>query len=165
MPGSNKILRNKYDPQAHSTGLTWQPAKIKMPANPFGQPITDPWRPHASGVPTDYRVQGKSATSYEWNTAKALDNFGFTYQFQVSFAGGRRFSGGQVVDFLVNTTPMQTPLFVNGDYWHRDPTKEFYQQSMLDYYSGGTLNKVVTLWGADTKTLDDAMLSIGKMFA
>lgn len=71
-----------------------------------------------------YMVAGKSASSYEYNVAKALDRVPVEYEFQVPLFGGKQMRGGKVLDFLVGTKPLPTPLFVNGDYWHREPQTE-----------------------------------------
>lgn len=71
-----------------------------------------------------YVVDGKSASSYEYNVAKALNKLPIEYEFQVSLYGGKQMRGGKVLDFLVATKPMPTPLFVNGNYWHRDTSTE-----------------------------------------
>ena len=78
-----------------------------------------------------YYVQGISATSYEYNFAKALDFIGMTYYFQVQFNTGRRSSGGFVLDFLLNTTPLQTPVFIDEEYWHKDAERDEWQEDLL----------------------------------
>jgi hypothetical protein len=71
-----------------------------------------------------YVVAGKNASSYEYNVAKALDRIPIEYDFQVDLFGGKQVRGGKVLDFLVDTKPLPTPLFVNGEYWHRDNQTE-----------------------------------------
>jgi len=64
-------------------------------------------------------VKGKSVGSTEEaRVAVALPMLGLDFQYQVSIAGGRRFPGGLIIDFVVETTPLPTPLQVQGRYWH-----------------------------------------------
>lgn len=69
----------------------------------------------------------------EWRTAVALDKYGWDYDYQVSYFGGRRVAGGQVIDFIVRTLPLQTPLQVYGRYWHgsAEAEKDRWQQALL----------------------------------
>jgi len=54
----------------------------------------------------------------EYRCAKALEKYGWDFDYQVQYFGGRRVAGGQVLDFLVQTLPLPTPLQIYGDYWH-----------------------------------------------
>ena len=76
------------------------------------------FQPIVVGVPTSFTVQGKDATSYEYNVAYALDKLELPYMFQFIFLGGKAVRGGMVVDFLVLTDPLSTPVWVNGGFWH-----------------------------------------------
>ena len=53
----------------------------------------------------------KPGSKEEWWIALALWRWGWTFGYQVSFFGGRRLKGGQVVDFMVDTVPLRTPLY------------------------------------------------------
>ena len=66
----------------------------------------------------------KAASSYEWNVAVALYSYGWDFSYQVSYFGGRRIAGGQVLDFLVHTPPLLTPIYVYGEYYHANRTQE-----------------------------------------
>lgn len=110
-----------------------------------------------------YIVAGKKASSYEWNVAKALDSLGLEYAFQVDVLGGRSLPGGFVLDYVVYTAPLHTPVYVNGDYWHRDPQRDYMQQLTLSQYAG-TLNPSVTFWGADCDTQEAALQSVKGAF-
>lgn len=109
-----------------------------------------------------YQVRGKRASSYEYNVSLALDYYGLDYLFQVSYWGGRALSGGIVLDFLVFTSPLQTPIWVNGDYWHQadNAQLELYQQALLSSF-GNTAQPVI-LWGQDCDTEEAAKNSIKK---
>jgi hypothetical protein len=114
----------------------------------------------AKGV--DYEVRGKSASSYEYNFARALDYWRLDFLFQVNYWGGRRFRGGLVLDFLVFTVPQYTPVWVNGEYWHSGGRKEvdFLQQIMLNSIFRGRLRPALVLWGKDVGTFEDAKSTV-----
>jgi hypothetical protein len=109
-----------------------------------------------------YTVLGKKATSYEWNVAQALDAIGMGYDFQVSYWGGRSLAGGMVLDFLLYTAPLPTPVWVNGDIWHRGQRKtvDDYQAAQLDYLFKGQLNPPIAWWGVDSSTPEAAMAAV-----
>lgn len=72
-------------------------------------------------------IQGLQPDSVEeWRTAVALYTYRWDYRYQVPMGGGNRRKGGTVIDFLVETRPNMTALFVDGQYWHRG------QQRSLD---------------------------------
>lgn len=119
--------------------------------------------PKDTGV---YTVRGKSATSYEYNFALALEKFKLEYLFQVSYWGGRTMRGGMVLDFLVFTDPLRTPVWINGDYWHSGEQKQldFLQMALLDAFSQGTLAPGMMFWGKDVATEEDAVATVRKNF-
>lgn len=65
-------------------------------------------------------IQGKMPASVEeWRVSVSLGKAGLDYIFQwipPIFVAGER--GSTIVDFLVMTAPLPTPLFVDGEYWH-----------------------------------------------
>ncbi len=105
-------------------------------------------------------VHGGHASSYEVNVARALDTLGYQYIFQYDILGGRRLRGGSVIDFLVFTVPLPTPIFVNGDYWHTDRTQEFYQKALVEDALRGQANPVIVLWGRDCSTYAAALSAL-----
>jgi len=63
-------------------------------------------------------IQGKRAGSREeWRLAMALGMLRIDFAYQVGIMGGRRFAGGQVVDFVLYI-PWAQPVQVFGQYWH-----------------------------------------------
>jgi len=109
-----------------------------------------------------FTVHGQKASSYEWNVAWALEQAGLEYIFQVDYLGGRRLMGGLVVDFLVKTAPLSTPLWVNGDYWHtgKQATEDEMKKAMLYSMTSHECNKAVTFWGKDCSTKEAALSSV-----
>lgn len=105
-------------------------------------------------------VQGKKATLNEYNEAKALEIIGLDFQFQLSLAGGRTLAFGIVLDFLVETVPLPTPLWVHIEYWHYGPQRErdMLQMSLIEEYLGFEVAPPVELWGDQTDTVEKALL-------
>lgn len=102
-------------------------------------------------------VQGKKVGSVqEWRVAYCLMvhlRVPFIYQKPVS---GGRVRGGQVVDFWVETKPLPTPVYVNGDYWHhglKAIEDDLKVQSLIREYRG-QINMPVILWEHTLPTMD-----------
>lgn len=104
-----------------------------------------------------YVIQGKKATSYEFNVSVALDEKGLEYEFQVEFYQGKRVTGGFVIDFLVMTKPEPTPVFVNGEFWHRDKERDLLQTVALKELG---YTRVVSFWGVDCSDIDAARIAV-----
>ena len=64
-------------------------------------------------------IQGKEVGSAdEMRVARALVKYRLRFRYQVPIDGGKRYRGGQVLDFLVfNPTPIPVP--VHGEHWHK----------------------------------------------
>ena len=108
-------------------------------------------------------VQGTKASENEFNVALALEHLKLPYIFQYSFLGGKVQRGGFVADFLVITTPLSTPLWVHGEYWHgrgRQRTEDELQQELIKFYHPGQLADPVVLWGQETDTYSDALTAV-----
>lgn len=65
------------------------------------------------------RIQGIWPDSKEeyW-VALALWKLHIDFVYQYQLWGGRRYKGGQVIDFWVYTMPLPTPILVQGWHWH-----------------------------------------------
>jgi len=94
-------------------------------------------------------VQGVMPDSKEeYFVAKALERAKVDFIYQFDIAGGRAFRGGQVIDFMVYTVPLPTPVFVQGDYWHggvRSAQTRF-NVMMAEHLLRGQAQKPVELW-------------------
>jgi len=106
-----------------------------------------------------YEIQGKGASLNEYNVALGLESMGYEYEFQVDLFGGRRELGGAVLDFLVVTVPLPTPLLVQGDYWHSgiDHEKDLLLMARIESELGGEMNPPVELWSYQTATPEIAL--------
>lgn len=111
---------------------------------------------------TDRRGRKSKATLNEYNVAKALDTVGLEYAFQLSVAGGKSIAFGIVLDFLVETVPLPTSLWVHGDYWHTGARrqKDLRQQDIIKEYMGGAILDPVEIWGHESETLDMALSAV-----
>lgn len=110
-------------------------------------------------------VQGKTATLEEWFTYKALQQLGFREEeihFQVGFLGGRFFKGGIVVDFVVDTAPLPTPIFVNGEYWHAGEQKQDDLVDRIRFFQGvgDYFLPPVDVWGSELGSEDAAYYTL-----
>lgn len=106
-----------------------------------------------------YEIQGKKANSWEYNIAIALQEHGLNFEFQVEFYQGKRVTGGFVIDFLVNTKPEPTPVFVNGEFWHKDKERDLLQTVALKEIG---YTKVVSFWGVDCVDMDAARYAVAR---
>lgn len=113
-----------------------------------------------------YKVQGADASNYEWRVAVALDKLGLPYMFQYEVLGGRTRRGGIVLDFLVFTVPLSTPVWVNGEYWHtgEQASEDKLVQALLAANAPGEFAEPVVLWGNQLQTLDDALSAVKAAF-
>lgn len=71
--------------------------------------------------------------------------------YQVTFFGGQRYRGGQVLDFLVLTVPLAQPIYVNGAYYHggaRRIQQDIYAQHTLYDRMKGSIRRPLIIWDA-----------------
>ena len=113
---------------------------------------------------TDSSGKTSKASSNEYYVAEALKTIGFEFQFQVSLAGGRSLAFGIVLDFLVKTAPLPTPLWVHGEHWHMGErrAKDLRQQDIVREYMQGSILEPVEIWGSESDTLERALSSVRK---
>ena len=109
---------------------------------------------------TDSYEKTSGASTNEYNVALALRTLKFTFKFQVSIAGGKGRAFGLVLDFLVDTVPRPTPLWVYGEYWHMGDKrkKDLMQQETVKEYMQGETNPAVEIWGNQSETEETALL-------
>lgn len=138
--------------------ISWAPKRSK-PARQVQAPLGKP----ASLAPklqvsTRTEINGRPVgSSYEANVADALDKLGWPYYYQYSVNNGRRRRGGLVLDFLILTRPLRTPLYVNGGYWHslRTEADRLQQANMSTYFSYPVRNSLV-MWDPECISIDVA---------
>jgi hypothetical protein len=116
-------------------------------------------------IPTVYTVHNIKASSYEYNFAVACDYWGLDYFFQYAFFGGHNVLGGLVLDFLVYTQPLSTPVWINGSYWHAHQRREIDMiQQLLVQEIGGTA-PAKEYWQDDVGTIQDAIATVRRDLA
>jgi hypothetical protein len=98
-------------------------------------------------------VQGRSASTNEYNVAIALDYYKIGYIFQYEMFGGN-IRGGVFVDFLI-FNPFAEGLEVYGDYWHSGQlgADDRLRQARIEQELG---RPVKILWGNETETVEEA---------
>ena len=116
---------------------------------------------------TDRRGRTSKASSNEYYVSLALDTLGFEYAFQLSVAGGKTLAFGIVVDFLVETVPLPTPVWVHGEYWHTgaEREKDLRQQDIVREYMQGSILEPVEIWGHESETQEMALSSVRRKLA
>jgi hypothetical protein len=139
--------------QKKQAQATLNPSKVKVEPLPEEKPI---------GI-----VQGRIPRSKEeWRVANALWKLQIPFRYQVDFNGGANVRGGQVIDFLVSTVPMPTPLYVQGSYYHPQATRgeEEYKQRKLRQYTRGYYAMPKEAWDYQLQTMDMAYQTMKGMF-
>lgn len=106
----------------------------------------------------------RKASSYEFFFASALIKNDLAFMYQVEFLGGRKISGGMVLDFLVLTRPLYTPVWIQGEYWHRRHRRDIdaFQQALVA--SGGQYREPLEFWGEDVGDQDKANNTVKREF-
>ena len=103
-------------------------------------------------------IQGKMPQSkLEWRVSKALDMLKFDYRYRLPIGGGTLFRGGLVLDFLVYTHPLPTPLPVFGDYWHGGTKDDVsYRLERIKMMMGKMVGEPKPIWENEARTIPDA---------
>jgi hypothetical protein len=122
------------------------------------------WKPEPFMPSQRYTVQGQDASLYELYIAIALQEFNLEFEFQYAIEGGWTRAGGQVIDFMVHTAPLYTPLEVNEEYWHRDPSLEIYLADRIRAVLGPDYAEMLAVWGEECDTQDKARQSVRRLF-
>lgn len=116
-------------------------------------------------LPEVQRVQGIMPDSKEeyW-VALALWKLHIDFVFQYQLFGGRKYKGGQVVDFWVKTMPLPTPILVQGWYFHYSTAEKTAQTKLNLMYLESRLNgkamKPVEIIDTEIPTPDDAYMVV-----
>jgi len=111
-------------------------------------------------------VQGKSASDIEMRVAISLTKFKWDFTFQAGIMGGRQLRGGQVIDFIVETAPLPTPLYVYGEYWHgnKQEERDKLMISLMASAYHGTFAQPEIVWGEQLATQEMSDETILKIF-
>ena len=115
--------------------------------------------------PEVQRVQGIMPDSKEeyW-VALALYKLKIDFVFQYQLFGGRKYKGGQVIDFWVYTMPLPTPIFVQGWYFHYSTAEKASKSKLnlmyLESRLSGKAMKPVEILDIEIPTPDDAYIVV-----
>lgn len=131
------------------------------------QPILPPKivRPKHDPFPEIKPIQGIMPDSKEeyW-VALALYRLHMDFIFQYQLFGGRKYKGGQVIDFWVKTNPLPTPIFVQGWYFHYATAEKAAQSKInlmfLEARLRGKALKPVEVFDIEMPTPEDAYIVV-----
>jgi hypothetical protein len=104
-------------------------------------------------------VQGiMPASVQEWRVALALYRLGLSFYYQYEVFGGRSLRGGQIIDFWVFTVPLPTPVYVQGDYWHRGSKEmqDALKVADLKRRYQGQIAEPLLVWEHELTSMDEA---------
>lgn len=110
-------------------------------------------------------IQGMMPDSKEeyW-VALALYKLKLDFEYQYQLFGGRKYKGGQVIDFWVYTVPLPTPIFVQGFYFHYATAEKAAQTRLNLMYLksrlAGKAKEPVEILDTEIPTPDDAYLVV-----
>lgn len=126
-------------------------------------------RPKVKQIKEQYpeiqEVQGIMPDSKEeWWVALALNKMKVGYTFQYSISGGKRRRGGQMIDFMVYTNPLPTPIAIQGKYWHAGTGERRAESELnmvkVDRALRGRARPVVQIWDYEITSPDKTLLVI-----
>lgn len=128
-----------------------------------GRPAPMIYRPTHEPFPEVKPIQNIMPDSKEeyW-VALALYRLKLEFVFQYQLFGGRKYKGGQVIDFWVKTVPLPTPIFVQGWYFHYSTAEKTAQTKLNLMYLEGRLRglamKPVEILDIEIPTPEDAYI-------
>ena len=101
-----------------------------------------------------YGVPAKN--EQEFFVARALWKLGHSFRYQVPMLQMPGVRGGQVIDFVVDTPPLPTPILYHGDFWHYGTmaAEDYYNLVTLTHALRGFMTTPVVIWGKDVSTYD-----------
>jgi hypothetical protein len=112
-------------------------------------------------------VQGKMPDSRpEWWISQALDRYKIDYIFQYEIFGGHQ-RGGLILDWLVLTAPLSTPLEYDGGHWHEGElgSEDRMRTIIIDRHFGQQANPLKVFYGKDIQSREEAFAKIRREFA
>jgi len=135
-------------------------ARSKMKHGSYNEPSGHFYKiPKEEEPPKPSTLQGKPiGSSHEWRFALALMYYDLDFIYQLDVAGGRARRGGQVLDFMVLTRPLMTPVHIVGKYWHSNKNRlddELRKNSLMNYFKG-QIREPVTVFDTDIPDLESA---------
>jgi hypothetical protein len=107
-----------------------------------------------------YTIAGSKASDIEWRVAVALEKLGLHFIYQYELMGGRTKRGGIVLDFLVLTSPLSTPLDIRGEYWHQPKQRIEDDLGLAIAMSRGRFAQPVIIYGGELQSVEQAYATV-----
>lgn len=114
----------------------------------------------ASTTDVGYTIAGSDATDIEWRVAVVLERLGLFFIFQYALMGGRSRRGGIVLDFLVLTDPLSTPLDIRGEFYHQPQQRTEDDLGLALAMSRGQFAPPVIIYGGELQTMEQAFSTV-----
>lgn len=97
-----------------------------------------------------------SVQEWRWILASLYYKVEFIYQMDIK--GGRSIAGGQVLDFMMITKPLMTPVSIKGKYWHsgKVEVEDIIREATIAELYKGQAFPVVTVYDYELPDLDTA---------
>lgn len=126
-----------------SKGITKKLDRAK-PSGPSRNKFKEPKEPENPGVWNGVKI----GSNQEWYVILALMKLKVDFDYQYVVDGGRNVRGGQVIDFIAYTRPAITPIYVQGDYWHRgsQAAEDALKQAQIYRIFKGQATEPLILW-------------------
>ena len=98
----------------------------------------------------------------------ALGFLGWYFRYQFRIFGGSDFRGGQIIDYVVYTVPLPTPLYIQSRYWH-GPTmvrgsKDKLNQARVRSAMSGSWMDPEEVWDYELTTVEHAVNTLRDLF-
>jgi len=105
------------------------------------------------------QIQGRDPGSpQEWRYAKGLDYLKIRYYYQYEVLQPSGIRGSQILDFLLKTAPLPTPVYIQS-YWHtgeREQESKFKIAALMAEYRG-TFAEPIEVDGKQLNCVQDAI--------
>ncbi len=108
----------------------------------------------------EYTIAGSNATDLEWYVSVALERLHLRFIFQYALGGGRTKRGGIVLDFLVFTDPLRTPLDIRGEYYHQPQQRTEDDLGLALAMSRGQFAQPVIIYGGELQSIEQAYSTV-----
>ena len=94
----------------------------------------------------------------EWRWILASMHYKVEFEYQMDIAGGRNIAGGLVLDFMMYTQPLWTPVSIKGRYWHsgRTEVEDLIREATLAEIYRGKVFPIVSIYDDELPDLDAA---------
>ena len=101
----------------------------------------------------------------EWRWILASLYYQVNFEYQMNVAGGRNIAGGLVLDFMMYTQPLWTPVSIKGRYWHtgRTEVEDLIREATLAEVYKGRIFPLVSIYSDELPDLETAKIVFRRM--